>query len=373
MRHPLRFLWLVPGVVPAVGVLAALAGLGLHRHAAPWAIACVSVVLLFVPPALAALACQREWRVAVLGGGLGLWSVGIIAAIPVFFPGERNEAIGSGLALLGLGEGWQEGVRGLTRRLPSEPVLSRRDLPEAVPVTEAAALVAAPPNLLDHEIALPYDGDGRRVSVPVAFEHEGQSVETWMLLDTGATYTTLPPAVLASLGVALSPAHPRLSLQTANGAREAQIVLLDTVWLGDLPIHQVAIATCATCEYSDTSGLLGLNVTGGYNMMIDADRAEVVFSARNQHNRRLDVSPFVDLSATFTRYPGGRVEVGVLALNGAPKSVDVLTAEVGCLDQSWLIDVDGIAPGEEASARKKLPEHERCVQYEISLRYALWR
>ena len=45
----------------------------------------------------------------------------------------------------------------------------------------------------------------------MVFEHEDRSLEVYMMLDTGATYTTLPTSVLARLGALPSADDPVLT------------------------------------------------------------------------------------------------------------------------------------------------------------------
>jgi hypothetical protein len=169
-----------------------------------------------------------------------------------------------------------------------------------------------------------------------------------------------------------SEADPVIRLHTANGERDARIVMLDGVWLGDLRLEGVAIATCDDCGSSDTAGLLGLNVAGTFNLQIDADRREVVFTRRVEQDRRLDVKPFTDLAATFTRFPGGRVEVSVEVDNLGRRPIEAVTTSVRCRDETWLVELGPVGVGEAGAARRKLPPHEACLQYEIAMHAARW-
>ncbi|MEO0602961.1 MAG: retropepsin-like aspartic protease, partial [Myxococcota bacterium] len=211
-----------------------------------------------------------------------------------------------------------------------------------------------------------------RMTVPVVFANGSREVEVDMMFDTGATYTTLPLSVLAELGIDPGPSDPTIRLHTANGEREAQLVLLDEVWLGDLRLGGVAIATCDDCASTDTAGLLGLNVAGGFNLAIDADRNEVEFTRRRMFDRKLDVKPFSDLSATFTRFPGGRVEVRVTLAAASRRDIDSAVAAIGCADDKWKVELDDVLSGEVRTVRRRLPEHVPCDAYEISLHRADW-
>jgi hypothetical protein len=319
-------------------------------------------------------------RLTRLGVFQTIWAVGLLVAMPVYFPGERREAVATGLALL-LGD--PEGVgmsRSLAEALPEEPHVAVAQVPQAQPIPEDV-LPPAPP-IADNEIELPYEGEGRRLSIDVTFEQRGRTFDAHMMLDTGATYTTLPAQLLRDLlGVEPSPDAPELVLNTANGQRKAKVVLLDRVWLGSLPLDGVAITTCEDCASDDNAGLLGLNVTGAYNLHIDADRRMVVFSQRARFNRRLDVRPFSDLQARFVRYPGGRVEVETDLDNRSPRTILGATARVGCTEDThregskdgWTVDLGTVDPFAQITVRRRLPRHEPCEGgYSILLEDAWW-
>lgn len=342
---------------------AAAIGLGLHRHGTPWAVSAGATSMVFLPPLMAALAAHRRTR--AFFAALVVWALAGLLVLPVYFPGERRDAVSSGLAVLMGSAGWSELAEQVADSLPEEPDLAAPELAQATEV------VRAPPpptrDVLDHEIVLPYEGEGRNLAIPVVFEHRGVEVEVMMMLDTGATYTTLPEDVLAELGLYEQSDDPVLRLHTANGERDAHILGMEHVWLGDLRLDHVAIATCNPCRSKETVGLLGLNVAGGFNVTIDADRREVTFTRRDNHDRKLDAKPWIDLDARFSRFPGGRVEVEVDVSNGNDKDLAGISAQVRCGELRWTIDLGGLPAGGENTVRRKLPRHESCEAYEISL------
>lgn len=370
LKRALAWTLCVCGAMVSLLPFSMLVGLGIHRHAAPWAITASAMLLVFAPPTGMALAAQRE-RSMLLGSALFAWSVGLFAVLPVYFPGERRQAVATGLAMAGLGSPQLGLPERIADSLPDEPAVAS---PE---IAEASALTTPPPppataTLNDDQIALPYEGEGRRMSVPVIFANGDRELEVDMMFDTGATYTTLSLDVLARLGIHPGPDDPVIRLHTANGERDAQVVLVDEVWLGDLQLEGVAIATCDDCASTDTVGLLGLNVASGYNLSIDADRREVVFTRRASFDRKLDVKPFVDLSATFTRFPGGRVEVKVQLDNASRRTIERATTSIQCDDHLWEVGLDTLQPGLVGRAHQRLPTHPPCEQYQIALHEAYW-
>jgi len=349
------------GFAAAVITLFTLMGLGLHRHGASWAIAFTATLLVF-GPALVIAGLRKKNQLLLFGLASGLWSVFLFFSLPVYFPSERNQALVTGLSTIG--------IHLTPESLPSEPIVARPIVPEAI--TSEAVVLEPAPVLAAHQIALPYEGQGRRLTVELAVEHGGKLLEMDMMLDTGATYTTLPRLLLATLGIHLTEEHPSITLQTANGERNAQLVLLDKLWLGDLAIEGVAIAVCDACASEQTTGLLGLNVTGGYNLNIDADRREVVFTTRKSFNRHLDIKPFVDIEAAVSRFQGGRVEVDATIQNKAPRPISKASVSIACKGQEWLIPFQELEPGITHETQRRLPRHDACDRYEIGLKSASW-
>ncbi|MEN0065609.1 MAG: retropepsin-like aspartic protease [Myxococcota bacterium] len=347
-----------------------LIGLGVHRHAEPVLISTSATLLTFLPPVAVALA-RMERRSLWLGAALCIWSALLIAVLPLYFPGERRQAVATGLAVAGIGS-TDKLPNQIAESLPEEPEVASPEVAEASPLNVEPPPPVTDVPLSDDQMVLSYEGEGRRMTVPVVFTNARREIEVDMMFDTGATYTTLPLSVLGELGIVPGPDDPVIRLHTANGERQAQLVLLDEVWLGDLRLEGVAIATCDDCASDDTVGLLGLNVAGAFNLAIDADRREVVFTRRQTFDRKLDVKPFSELSATFTRFPGGRVEVQVSLEAVSRRDVLEATAAIGCGDTKWEVDIIDVPSGDVRTVRRRLPRHVPCEAYEISLHEADW-
>lgn len=372
--EPLALPLVLIGLGLSVLVWSAVIGLAVARKGGANTVAMSATALVFAPVLGVAFA-SSERRLTRIGVMMIVWPLLLFAGMPVFFPGERREALTTGLSMLtGNMEG--DGVaRTVAGALPDEPRLAVVQVPAAEAVV--ARRVPAPhAPLADNAIALPFEGDGRRISIPVVFEQNGRTVETMMMLDTGATYTTLPSDVLSTLGVLPDADAPTLTLNTANGKRTAQVSLVDKVWLGDLAVTAVAITGCEDCasalDDGANKGLLGLNVLSGFDFTIDHARSEVIFTARSSFNRRLDVQPFQDLQARFERFPGGRVEVELDFTNKGLRPIQSAAARITCNDDAWLVQLDPAGPRSTQTVRRRLPLHDRCPTYSIAFDEASW-
>jgi len=252
-----------------------------------------------------------------------------------------------------------------------EIVLPEALMPEPIQAPSISAAPAPPPRSLeDHEIALPYEGSGRKLSVPVAFNGGSDTIETFMQLDTGATYTTLPMSVLRDLDMEIPDDAPTLKLHTANGIRTARLVLIDEVWLGDQKIEAVGVTVCEDCANRDTAGLLGLNVLDGFNTTIDADAREVIFTRRSFYDRVVDVRPWVDLDAEFRRR-GRQIDAKVFVMNDSWRTVRTAEVWVRCGEDEWTVSVGPIAPHAQESDTIRV-EPDECDSFRYGLRSADW-
>jgi clan AA aspartic protease (TIGR02281 family) len=367
LRTATTALALLFGGASALLAFLALLGLSVHRHADPMVSTMAGIVLVLFPPIFAGFSAPESRRMPTLATTLLVWSWCVFLVLPVYFPGERGDALRTGFAMAGLGTDLADGLEG---QLPAEPEVSS---PELAAATSVAEPEIAPTFPLDGDaLALPYEGEGRRMAVPVVFGHDGRELELTMMFDTGATFTTLSLATLRQLGLEPGPDAPTIELHTANGVRESQLVRLDEVWLGNLRVANVAIATCDACESENASGLLGLNVSGGFNLQIDADRKEVVFHPRTRFDRKIDVKAFVDLGATFTRFPGDRVEVSVTLENLEGADIDQAAATIECPEGTWRVDLGPVPANEAVTVEKRLPRHAPCEGYQVDLLEAYW-
>ena len=241
------------------------------------------------------------------------------------------------------------------------------------PVQTTAPNATTPKEPLPQQtIALPYEGSGRRLSIPVAVGHGSIEFEFDMMLDTGATYTTLPSLTLAMMGIRTNEHTPTVTLHTANGVREAQMVVIDKLWLGDMVVQGVTVAICDTCEGEDTIGLLGLNVSNAYNLTIDGDNRELLLTPRKQHDQLLDITPFTEISATFMRYPNEEVRVTATLTNHAMRDIATAAIQVGCEEQQFIIPVTDIPAQETQEVTQTLSEHVACEPYIFKLTAAEW-
>jgi len=359
------------GLVPFGLALCALIGLGLVRELHPVQVAATATLVTCLPVIGVWAAGGRRAEAAAVG--LAGWSVALLVGLPGYFPGEVGGAISSGLAVLvaPAGEGASRAAARFGRTL-AEPVAKAPAGTPPLPEAERPPPDCPPPPVAPStpdQVALPYEGQGHSLSIPVAFG----DTELQMLFDTGASVTTLNRATLRQLGVPVPADAPEITLRTANGERTARLVLIPKLWVGGLPVEGVTVGICEECADDHTSGLLGLNVSGQFLVTLDTARREVVFQVRPGDPERLtDVAPWLEVRATATLFPDDRVEVEVEGVNRAPRPIRSARVGIRCGDEVFQVKLSDVPARGVGTGRAALPRGVDCASYTVTLDSARW-
>ena len=313
-----------------------------------------------------------------LGVALWTWPLLLLAGLPLYFPGERSDALRSGVAQLSSlgGESFQLRCNELAQKITT---WMGEESPGELP-PEQAVLREEPTDLLpprrrptEDAASLPYEGDSQQRRVPVVLEGPDGSLETWMLFDTGATLTTLSPSVLEEIGIRATPEAPILEFLTANGRREDPVVLVERIWLAGLPVEGVTVAACEACATSGTSGLLGLNVSGLFQVTLDPQRMEIGLEPRlDEPDRQTDISPWLKLGGTFHSWSDGRLEIDIHAENLSTRDIRGLELDIHCDDHVFQTILGNLNAGEERQKRVGLPWGSQCEVGGVAVGTAYW-
>ena len=111
-----------------------------------------------------------------------------------------------------------------------------------------------------------------------------ENKQTRLLLDTGASITSLSPEVIARLR--LTPTGNSIRLSTANGITESQLYLARRVKLGRFTIEDLVVAEVNLGGSGRFEGLLGtdlLNKVGeNYSYLIDNENNQLIFRRKRR-------------------------------------------------------------------------------------------
>jgi hypothetical protein len=319
-----------------------------------------------------------------------LWTVLLLVSLPLYFPGERDAAAGAGLrhlsAFLGSGTSREIASAGvaLVGLLGDDP---RPALARALPPAtqkQADPLKLRPgwnPSNSDPiepetdltEVELPYRGDARSLRVGVEIDGPDVGEAFTMIFDTGATFTTLNYASLRAIGVPVESDAPHVTLQTANGPIEADLVLVDAIWLGAAPVEWVTVAVCDGCANPPAVGLLGLNVSRRFQVSLDHDRQSIRLGRRQGgDNRALDIQNWLRIRSEIREDWNGGVRLKLTAMNDSRREIESAVIELECSTSGFAIQLDSIPAKGEATTELVLPRGTDCRQPAFDLSRGSW-
>jgi Aspartyl protease len=130
------------------------------------------------------------------------------------------------------------------------------------------------------ETELPLEHSGDLPSVRVrSGEHE-----LHLLLDTGASKTTILDAAWQRMNKTVSPEAPLSVVQTIGGPLQVREEHLEDMWLGSLRLDHVTVqismpTNCAEANTTAVDGVLGLDILSTYLVVIDGP-ARILYLAR---------------------------------------------------------------------------------------------
>jgi len=392
LKQILGFLMCVLGSAFAVSAMLALVGVGMIRQGPVVLVALGAVALIALPIRALRFKDKEAPRPSMVATGIAmiLWATAVLTTFPLYFPGEREDALSLGFAALApwtdgeVDETWGQKVHGWfpaisgTRPVPQAARVEAPSKPP--PVRKAAKTLQAAPERIPpvasrpaaDEVVLPTEGRRGSLRVPVTVEGPKRQLEVTMLFDTGATLTTLDRATLRKIGVKVPRDAPRMTMQTAAGPQTTSIVVLDRLWVGGLEVKGVTVSVCEPCATGGTVGLLGLNVSERFLVTVDGARSEISLSPRTDHvDRSGDVSPWIAMDAEGTLWPDGRSEVIVEATNQSARWIEKLTVAIRCRETRYA-DIRDLGPGQLGRVEVSVDAAADCSNFQVELVRASW-
>jgi predicted aspartyl protease len=123
-------------------------------------------------------------------------------------------------------------------------------------------------------ILVPIHMTGSAAFVPVMLNH---TIQAYMLLDTGATYTVVSRRIAASLRLYEA---SRATLSTANGLISVPLARLQSIKVGTAEALDLTVAIQDVSTNSMLGGLLGLDFLSRFHTSIDSRKHLLILAPR---------------------------------------------------------------------------------------------
>lgn len=129
----------------------------------------------------------------------------------------------------------------------------------------------------DNKIHVPLEKIGEHYIVNAKIPGHG-SVR--LVIDTGASLTTLTPQAIQRLGLNTS-GSKQIKLKTAGGSIQAQLISLNSLSVKSEVVQNIEIAVIPLNWLFEMDGLLGMNYLKYFDFMVDQESSILILSARN--------------------------------------------------------------------------------------------
>jgi predicted aspartyl protease len=107
---------------------------------------------------------------------------------------------------------------------------------------------------------------------------DGDSLRVRLLLDIGASYTTLPLKVLEDLGYKISSDTARISIMTAGGIGRAPMLSISAFDCLGKTLTDFSVVALDLPFNPLMSGLLGMDFLGRLGVTINIEKAEIIMA-----------------------------------------------------------------------------------------------
>lgn len=383
-----------------VGLALWLGSLAADRRRVPGAAALIALVNLVVLVVLVGLAGSRTQRAVAVRGAWWVRATAVAlgagAEAPLVVAAERAAQLVA--EALPFGNGAVRSGRRVEKvqveRRPRRPAVER-EAPAEASATDLAAAGEGHRVLEgggdsdeaeaagDDGVRVPFERKGSGIVVPVTLIGPEVRVAVKMLLDTGATLSTINARTLGRLGLYVTSSDATVVMSTANGRVQRTLTVVEGAALGGSEVQGgLTVALCEECVVGDVVGLLGLNFTRHFRLTVDQSGGELSLVAKQPGPGHLfDIRPFVKL----TNVEGVRIserdgvdavfKVALRVHNRSPRAlrgVRVGAIVKGPSAERLTSEIVAIPPREVVSVRFAGKVRGRVTGFQVELEGASW-
>jgi clan AA aspartic protease (TIGR02281 family) len=119
-------------------------------------------------------------------------------------------------------------------------------------------------------VIIPIEADSRAIKAQATVDG---ALSVAFIIDTGATYTTIPSSVAKTLGYDTSIRTARINIATAAGILSVPMIRVQSVSLGGYMVRNIDVLVIPE-SIGPNVGLLGLNFLNHFKYTVDAARSE---------------------------------------------------------------------------------------------------
>jgi|GEM_PF-3446170 hypothetical protein len=226
------------------------------------------------------------------------------------------------------------------------------------------------------EITLAFERRGSAIIVPVQLGNGRDTIDVKMIFDTGATLTTIDSATMESLGLVTADSTPTISVHTANGKATRQILTVDEISIGAARVRGgLTVALCEPCAQGDVVGLLGLNYSRHFRVILDTDAGKLKLKRKLPSPGHLaDIRPFISFKDINGIRRGKKLEVSLTLENKSDRALEEAVVAVIWEKKRYYQNAGFISPNtsKDVSIKAKLDDSRKGTAFKVELHQARW-
>jgi clan AA aspartic protease (TIGR02281 family) len=146
-----------------------------------------------------------------------------------------------------------------------------------LPMASLPARSAPSTASLANQAEVSIEMNGANIVVPVLVNG---TLKSYMMIDTGATYTVVTPRIAKRLGLKLDRFAPRVTLVTASGYITAPLAEVPSLKVGNAEVRPLQVVVHDFLPPPPIEGLLGLNFLSRFHTSIDYRRQRLTLAPR---------------------------------------------------------------------------------------------
>ncbi|MBN2723546.1 MAG: clan AA aspartic protease [Deltaproteobacteria bacterium] len=240
-----------------------------------------------------------------------LWGILSWTVVIVLFTGARHSTTRAVL----LHGGWPLKFIGLSQRNSGDKLLSK--------------IMAKIPG----EKPTPFIFKNGSIITKVLLKNGGKSGKYLLILDTGATISTISGKLASELGVI--PTGKISSVKTAGGETSMPIGILESITVGSHTVSPFIVAICDHCSSQDSQGLIGLNFTRHFHISIDSTLGRINLDRiKKWVDRKDEIEPFIETTELTGDIQKDRLSIKGKITNHSNRKIVNLVFECTLLDEN---------------------------------------
>jgi clan AA aspartic protease (TIGR02281 family) len=222
-----------------------------------------------------------------------------------------------------------------------------------------------------------YSYEGGSIVVDVTVKGPNSSIKTKLILDTGASITTISSKLAQKLG--LNGGSSSITVNTASGEANYPLVTINSIDLGGHSAGPITAAICDPCAQGKSEGLLGLNFTSQFRMAINNKKAIIKLDKLERWvDQKNDIEPFLQVGTISGDLDEDRLKISASISNNSGLAMKGLVFLCRVIDskgktlETKRVKIKNLKSHENSAISIITAPHQQTHSFQLELKRGFW-